>query len=193
MELLRTANAGILLKMDGTSILLDGVCRAFGPYLGTPEGMALRADAIAFTHEHPDHYDASYAEKNLRLLMGPQAFGYTKKVGNLLVEAIPTRHIGKADCPHMSFRITGSQSLLFTGDASPLCWKDEPQCDVLVAPFAYASTKNGFDAARRLGKHIVIVHMPKPDMDEYGLWNAVRQTAGNSVQIPEIGETVCFP
>ena len=36
MELVRTANAGILLKLDGKTILLDGVCREVKPYPATP-------------------------------------------------------------------------------------------------------------------------------------------------------------
>jgi len=176
--------------MDGTSILLDGVCRAHGPYLGTPAGLDLSADALLYTHEHPDHWDATYADENLRLLLGPQDFGTVRKIGTLLAEAIPTRHIGKANCPHVSYRITGSQSLLFTGDASPLCWGDCAQADVVVAPFAYAATKSGYEAAKRLGKQIVIVHLPDPAMDELGLWAAVKATAGDGVVIPQIGEAI---
>ena len=36
MELRRTANAGVLLKLDDVEILLDGVCQEVKPYLATP-------------------------------------------------------------------------------------------------------------------------------------------------------------
>ena len=36
MEIRRTANAGVLLKLDGVSILMDGVCREVKPYPATP-------------------------------------------------------------------------------------------------------------------------------------------------------------
>ena len=55
MELVRTANAGILLKLDGKTILLDGVCREVKPYPATPpETRAKLMESypdIRFSHE----------------------------------------------------------------------------------------------------------------------------------------------
>ena len=67
MELRRTANAGILLRLDDKEILLDGVCREVKPYSATPQLeldrlMARWPDAVAFTHTHEDHFDPAYAE-----------------------------------------------------------------------------------------------------------------------------------
>ena len=42
MEIQRTANAGVLLKIDGVSILLDGLADRVEGYLPTPAQMAER-------------------------------------------------------------------------------------------------------------------------------------------------------
>ena len=49
MRVKRTANAGVLLELDGARILLDGVCGEIKPYLPTPETEALlfaKADSL---------------------------------------------------------------------------------------------------------------------------------------------------
>ena len=67
LKIKRTANAGVLLTIDQTRILLDGVCEALYPYIGTPndirdELIENMPDILAFTHRHKDHYDDSYAQ-----------------------------------------------------------------------------------------------------------------------------------
>ena len=66
MEIRRTANAGVLLTLDDTKILLDGVSREVKPYLATPPAekeklLSSWPNAVAFTHYHEDHCDSSYA------------------------------------------------------------------------------------------------------------------------------------
>ena len=60
MEIQRTANAGVLLKLDGVSILLDGLSDRIEPYVETPAAMAKALqkdppDLLVFTHNHGDH------------------------------------------------------------------------------------------------------------------------------------------
>ena len=73
MEIRRTANAGVLLTLDGVTILMDGVCREVKPYPVTPpeERDALSKcwpDVVAFTHSHPDHCDLSFVSEYLQNL-----------------------------------------------------------------------------------------------------------------------------
>ena len=81
MEITRTANAGVLLLLDGVSFLLDGVAQELAPYAGTPHHFREQfiknpPDVVAFTHMHKDHYDENYAEeyriKTLRPVYGPE-------------------------------------------------------------------------------------------------------------------------
>ncbi len=206
MIIRRTANAGVLLTLDGVRILLDGVCKELSPYLGTPahireELMRCVPDIVGFTHGHKDHFDRSFAqslyEKNLRSVLGPEDIlrqGISQKpavAGNVTVTPIKTRHIGKAgqDTRHMSFLIKGSQTLLFTGDAAPTEFKEHPKVDVLIAPYAYAITPSGWQMAQRLADTVVIVHMPDRHNDPQNLWTALEQTTGQgTVLLPYMGE-----
>ena len=82
MQIRRTANAGILLMLDGKTVLLDGVCREEYPYPATPP-LARAAlseswpDVIAFTHMHNDHYDpdfaADYKKQTNGVILGPES------------------------------------------------------------------------------------------------------------------------
>ena len=88
MQLRRTANAGVLLKLDGVSILMDGVCREEYPYPATPpeikaELTAKVPDAVAFTHAHNDHYDPDFAKAYLAaangVIIGPEDLNGNKR------------------------------------------------------------------------------------------------------------------
>ena len=154
MEIQRTANAGVLLKMDGVSILLDGLCDGIDIYSPTPAAIAdsllnCPPDVLAFTHNHPDHYSEAlllpYRKRNLRPILGPEYLPMEgMRVGEVTIRPVPSRHIGKAEpgLAHHSFIIEGSQCVWFMGDAAPLQWKnrtDLPKPDVLIGPFAYAN------------------------------------------------------
>ena len=199
----RTANAGVLLEIDGKRILLDGVCEPLPPYLGTP--LALREtlarempDVLAFTHEHPDHYDPSYAklykEKTLRSVCGPESLPFYE-VGNGVEMYLPvTRHIGKTDISHVSYVIKGSSIVWFMGDASPFSLKkmtEFPKPDLLIVPFAYAITPSAWRMTKETGAwKILILHMPPKEDDREGLWDMVRNTVGedDSLFTLNIGE-----
>ena len=211
MQCRRTANAGVLLTLDGVNILLDGVCRQVGSYMATPdeqrrELLACMPDVVAFTHGHLDHFDRSYAHQynqmTLRSILGPE--GLLKeglctdavRVGNVTVTPIPTRHIGKAGeaSSHVSYLICGSQRILFTGDATPSAFKDL-QVDLLIAPYAYAATRAGWRAAGQLADRMILLHLPDPANDPDGLWQAVRTVTsapGPALFIPAMGETLTF-
>ena len=212
MEIRRTANAGVLLALDGVTILMDGVCREVKPYPATPpeEREMLSAsypDVIAFTHAHKDHYDpgfaAAYQRQTNGVILGPVDLPGCKttqtplSVSGVTVTPVQSRHIGAAGktVSHMSFVVQGSVCVWFLGDATPLQWKerlDLPKPDILIVPYAYAVTATGWEIAKATGaKQIVLLHMPKREDDTIGLWNAVEQTVPQgSIYIPDIGQTI---
>ena len=211
MKIRRTANAGVLLELDGVSILLDGVCREVRPYPATPPEERQRLltefpDIVAFSHSHKDHYDPAYTAEYIRqtgrVVFAPVGIrGGTMeqgRVGDVTITPVPCRHIGAAgrDMPHSGFVITGSKCLWFTGDSSPSAWKgrtDLPDPDVLLVPYAYCNTAISWAFTKSLNAQVILLHMPDRKDDPIGLWNAVENTLGNdSLWIPDILETVEF-
>ena len=212
MELTRTANAGVLLKLDGISILLDGVCREVKPYPATSPEVRARLmeswpDVVAFTHPHKDHYDPAYAaayqKQTGRVVFGPGSVkGAMDAVqeGKVTVMPVASRHIGAAGktTEHASFILKGTQCVWFLGDASPSQWRgrpDLPKPDVLIVPYAYANTPDSWRMTQSLGaKQTVLLHMPEREADILGLWNAVETTVGATPGfcIPAMGQTVRF-
>lgn len=212
MEIRRTANAGILLTLDGITILMDGVCREVKPYPATPpeEKRMLTArypDVVAFTHAHKDHYDpgfaAAYQRQTNGVILGPSDLPGCKTsqqmltAGGVTVTPVESRHIGAAGktVKHMSFVVQGSACLWFLGDATPFQWKDRtdlPKPDVLIVPYAYAVTATGWEIAKSLGaEKIILLHMPRREEDTIGLWEAVEATVPKgSIHIPDIGQTI---
>ena len=209
MEIQRTANAGVLLQLDGVSILLDGLCSRIEPYLETPASIAGELmknppDLMAFTHGHSDHFGESlvseYRKQNLRPILGPESLPYstdhgTMTIGGVKIIPVPSRHLGKTDpdLQHMSFLIRGSKSVFFTGDAAPLQWKGrEEKVDVLIAPYAYANTASAWQWSKSVADQIVVLHMPNPDHDPAGLWQQVQIANADSDRVifPEMGECV---
>ena len=212
MKLKRTANAGVLLELDGVSILLDGVCREVKPYPATPleERTLLSAcwpDVVAYTHAHKDHFDPVYAAEYIRqtnrVILGPDGNrgvrGSMEPVCHKCVTVVPVacRHIGIAgrDTPHCGFVIKGSKTVWFTGDSSPSQWnngKDIPMPDVVIVPYAYVNTANSWRFTKGLGATVVLVHMPNKSDDVAGLWDAVTATVGDlrEIFIPEVSDTV---
>lgn len=204
MIIKRTANAGILISMDGKSILMDGVCKELIPYLGTPDSVREELtkkfpDVVAFTHRHEDHFDESYAKiyetLTLRSILGPE-FSILREVGNIQIIPVTTRHIGKTDVAHTSFVVKGSECIWFMGDSSPLELKkfvDLPKPDVIVVPYAFAISASAWKATKNTGaKTIVLVHMPLRENDPYGLWTAVEATTQNDscLKILELGQEI---
>ena len=209
MEIQRTANAGVLLKLDGVAILLDGLCDRVEGYLPTPPDMAKQLldnppDVLAFTHCHKDHCSDAlllpYRKQNLRPIYGPESLRLGKvRVGEVTITVVPSRHLGNAEqgLEHVSYIIEGSQCVWFTGDAAPLQWKtrtDLPRPDVLIAPFAYGNAKSPWELVKSITEKMVLLHLPHRQMDEYGLWDAVERTTADrqnvSLWVPEIGERI---
>lgn len=205
LTVMRTANAGVLIKMDERSILLDGVCEPLFPYLGTPallrEGLVREMpDVLAFTHEHPDHYDPSYVkiykEKTLRHVYGPESLTFYELGNGIEMHLLATRHIGKNDIPHVSYVIEGSSTIWFMGDASPISLKKMTNFkapDLLIVPFAYAITPSAWRMTKETGApKILLLHMPSEDNDREGVWDAVRGTVGEDQLLftMDIGEKV---
>jgi len=200
MELTRTANAGILLKLDGKTILLDGVCREVKPYPATPPEtraslMEQWPDVVAFTHMHKDHYDPAYAAaytgQTGRVILGPGQIKGTQEpvtVGNVTITPVACRHIGAAgrEVEHYGFVVKGSQCLWFTGDSTPTQWrgKDLPKPDVIVVPYAYANTPESWRLTQSFGaEKIVLLHMPAKEEDTIGLWTAVESATQNAPEL----------
>ena len=208
MRIRRVSNAGVLLELDGVNILLDGFCTGHGPYLATPaslkeELLKEAPDMLAFTHEHPDHFDAhgaeTYHKQTLRPVLGPENLpcGTTTRgiaCGWVSVLPIKSRHIGKEyfHVPHVSYDIEGSKTVWFLGDAVPSQWHGiDRKCHVLIAPFAYALSESAWSMTCQLAEHVVLVHMPSREKDTYGLWQTVSQTLKEDfcwILKPEIGQ-----
>ena len=203
LKLTRTANAGVLMEIDGVRILLDGVCEQLPPYLGTPAYIRKQLvenmpDVVAFTHKHPDHYDEDYAKsytlKTLRSVYGPESLPFLE-INGVEISAYPTRHIGKANIEHISLVIKGSSTVWFVGDASPLslkCMEGEDKPDLLIVPFAYAITPSAWRMTASLGaKKILLLHMPPRDNDIEGLWDMVENTVESGLYTTlDIGQTI---
>ena len=211
MQCRRTANAGVLLTIDGVRFLLDGVCGEVVPYLPTPESekavlLQRPPDCVAFTHGHQDHCDASfipaYLEKTAGPVLGPADIPYCeageRKIGNVTITPVENRHLGKSDgALHCSYVLEGSQCVWFMGDAAPASWRKHsnlPSPDVIIAPYAYA-TGSAWQLCKDLGaKTVVLLHLPEKNSDPYGLWDAVMQTVGEDkapkLLIPDMGETI---
>lgn len=214
MELRRTANAGVLLKLDGITILIDGVCREVKPYLATPNGEKERLlqscpDVLAFSHTHEDHCDPAFAaawqRQTGRVILCPDEISgcrTTNKIlhrGKLTIAPIPSRHIGKVtpELKHVSYIIRGSRCIWFMGDASPLQWKDKadlPCPDILIVPYAYAATPSAWEMIKAFRpKKIVLLHLPDRNADPYDLWQTVKRTTGwefDTLLIPQLGESL---
>lgn len=212
MRIRRTANAGVLLELDGQRILLDGVCQEVKPYLPTPaaEAELLRRDwpdVVAFTHAHRDHCDIDYANayerQTLRPIVGPESLPVKTcsqlVSGPVTIRGIPTRHLGTAGQePHMSFMIEGSRRVLFTGDATPNAWRglaDSLRVHTLICPYAYATGSAGWQVVKELApQKVILVHFPLKENDPQGLWDAalktVKQAPVGQVFIPQMGQTV---
>lgn len=214
MELRRTANAGFLLTLDGATIALDGVCLAASPYQATPTAERARLsaappDLLAFTHCHSDHFDPAFAaafsgpvvapDQVAQSLPGKTVSDSPTTVKTVRITPVPTRHIGKSclTTVHRSFIIEGARRLWFMGDASPaqmalLAPFGSP--DVLIAPFAYATTPSAVRMVNEAApKLFVLTHMPRRENDPAMLWDAVKAMLPQlamEVTIPQIGETV---
>ena len=211
MLISRVSNAGVLLELDGVRILLDGFAANEGPYLATPapirdELLANPPDMLAFTHDHPDHFDrelvAQYRKQTLRPVLGPENLPYATScrglaVGGVSVLPVKSRHIGKEyfHVPHVSYAITGSKTVWFLGDAVPSQWREVGQrADVIVAPFAYALSDSAWQMTCGLANAVVLVHMPLRSNDPANLWPQVEAVTGKTCPvklfIPEIGQTI---
>ena len=203
MIITRTANAGVLLEINDTKILIDGVSGKIYPYIETPENVRqylldVKPDAFLYTHAQTDHFDSEFVQKYKNLscgpVLGPQDSG-SIDVGCVNIRIVNTRHIGKCDDRHVSFVLKcDNKTIWFMGDASPSCLKSfEGSPDVLIAPFAYANTSSAYKMSVSTGaSHIIIVHLPPEQDDVYLLKNAVVQNTANDerVHIPSLGEKV---
>ncbi len=210
MEIQRTANAGVLLKLDGVSILLDGLCEGVEGYLPTPPHIVQQLldnppDLLAFTHSHADHCSEAlllpYRKQNLRPILGPESlYSGAVRVGKVTVTQVPSRHLGKVEpgLQHGSYIIQGSRCVWFLGDAAPMQWKDRrdlPKPDLLIVPYAYCNTKTSWELTRSLADKVVVLHLPDRENDPYHLWESVEHTVGETTPeklwILEIGERIC--
>lgn len=70
---------------------------------------------------------------------------------------------------------------------------DLPKPDVLLVPYAYATTPAAWNLTKSLGaKMVVMLHLPERHLDEIGLWNAIEATVGqeSSMLFPAMNETL---
>lgn len=218
MQIRRTANAGVLLTLDDVKILLDGVSQEVKPYLATPptETKKLSSvwpDVVAFTHYHEDHCDPSYANDYCRATRRPvystsqvgrllPKMVETEKavvVGNILLTAVPTRHMGHygKTTEHRSYVVEGSRTIWFLGDASPSELKrfaDFSKPDVLIVPYPYVSTPAAVKLLEALLPcKIVLLHLPLKNNDPDGVWRSAApgmEYLKAYLYVPKIGETL---
>ncbi len=216
MEIRRTANAGVLLKLDGVSILLDGVSQVVEPYLATPPDireslLASPPDALVFTHTHNDHYGPVFVDEYKAsangVIIGPEISSDKDidlgaiQIGSVSVSPVRSRHIGKyGTISHYSYIIQGSKCIWFMGDASPLGWHKNanyPRPDIVIAPYAYGNTTSSWRSTKALGaENVILFHLPAKENDPYELWDAVKSVTANEQEtklwIPDIGQTIVF-
>ena len=97
---------------------------------------------------------------------------------------------------HASFILEGSRCVWFLGDAAPTQWRgreDLPKPDVLIVPYAYATTPSAWAFTQSLGaKTVVMLHLPQRELDDIGLWNAIEATVGENsgMLFPAVNETI---
>ena len=216
MEIRRTANAGVLLTLDDTKILLDGVCREVNSYPATPRKIAEQLmqyppDVLLFTHCHPDHFDPVLTRQFAKPVYGPAQLSEQMdckisadtdlRVGQLRIRAIPTRHMGHygKTTQHQSYVVEGSQILWFMGDASPMELKklpSYPKPDVLLVPYPYISTPAAMKLVEQLLPcKIVLLHLPAKENDPEGIWQSIETGLAylkDYLFVPELGETLNF-
>ena len=207
MKIRRTANAGVLLELDDTKILLDGVSREVYSYPATPpaikqELIVCPPDVVLFTHNHEDHFDPDYCEKvSTPCLTKPEEM----RVGKVRIAPIPTRHMGHygKTTEHQSFVLMGSCTVWFLGDASPMELKklvSFPKPDVLMIPYPYISTPAALKLVEAyLPCKIVLLHMPLPENDPENdpekIWQSVAEGMAHLkayLYVPQMGETLNF-
>ena len=219
MQIQRVSNAGVLLTLDGVLLLLDGVCQGYSLYLTPPPAILQELehcppDALAFTHSHPDHFEAGFAarfyDKTRRPVLGtaevaerlpavPVEQG-SVVIGGVRITPIPSRHLGVEwrNYPHVSYLLEGSRRIFYVGDATPACWKDtvfQLRPDVLIAPYPYVTTRFGWQSVERFApKAVVVVHMPAVDNDPDGIWSMVQRGMAAHrdipMYVPDLGEKV---
>lgn len=204
MLFLRTANAGGLIVSKDVNVLIDGVCGELFPYIKTPENKKKEfllnpPQIVAYTHNHIDHYDEDFAEcyKKItgRKILGVESIEELNCDG-VTVSAIKTKHIGKENPAHFSFLIKGEKTVLFTGDASPLQWKNIGnlgRLDAVIVPYAYANTKPAWEITKGFGaKKVILLHLPERNHDEYGLYDMVNSVVGDdkTLVMPGIGQEI---
>lgn len=210
----RTANAGGLMDFGDAAILLDGVCTLVEPYSPTPNTIRRQLlnhlpDAVAFTHPHPDHFDGAFSQAyhaiTHRPIYGPvnlpiaQPTADAVNFGSVTLTSVASRHLGKpGQCQHVSFLLQGRRRIWFMGDAAPVSWQSDETGSILFAPFAYANTPLSWRKVCSAGfQTVVLLHMPEPEKDCYGLWDSVKTvTAGTrdiKIYIPHMGEALEIP
>ncbi len=213
MELRRTANAGFLLRLDGVTIAMDGVCLEVSPYQATPPAELARLqaappDLLAFTHGHADHFDPAFAAAFPGPIVGPGSLLPGRAVTDgpfslrgVRIIPVSTRHIGKPGLTtaHRSFIIEGSRRIWFTGDAAPTqlpALAPFGPVQVLIAPFAYATGAGAVDLVNAAAPQLlVLTHLPEQAQDPAGLWPAVRAflpRLAMPVVIPAMGQTIAI-
>ena len=198
MEIKRTANAGVLLSFDNVSILLDGICGEVPPYSATPEHIKAEIynrlpDVCAFTHTHTDHYDKDFSsffeKKTGKKVISPEN-KCKIRVGDVEVESLDSRHIGKTDVEHISFIIKGSKTIWFMGDASPLTLKsmsEYPKPYILLVPFAYLNSASSLKLTKSVGaRHIILLHLPEDRYDQNKIFENLEEFIINEQNIHTI-------
>lgn len=191
MKIISVCNAGLYLEKNGFGLLVDGVERGAASFLPTPQRTMAEfrnrsssyhnLQAFAFTHEHPDHYDAEMlasipfagsdncflpwrAGKESSFQAGPFAIRAT---------AIPHMPFPGTIIHNYAFLINAGESgnILITGDSA--C--DPQALSSFIGSFhithcflnhTYLSNENGRSWLSEMNPdHLYLYHVPEDPLD----------------------------
>ncbi len=198
MKLTLTANAGVILEMEGRRIWVDALHDRKTPPFSTVSAEMWEKmqnfpapDYILYTHCHPDHYSekltdaAKWRWPNARIIAPEGKFAAPLSVadGDLEIRYLPLPHEGEQYKNVLHFGIFMSVSgkkVLIPGDcalgAEELAGLE---ADVLILDFPWTTTAKGrsFLDAHFPGAEKVLVHLPFATDDRFGYRRAAARAA----------------
>lgn len=210
LDITLTANAGVVLHCDGLKLFSDALHRHKAESFSTltpqmqlkmrSSGEFFGADAMIFTHKHPDHYSKTLisAAKELMpeaLIISPvpdfagqiilQEERQHISFSNAELDFIRLPHEGAqfADVINYGFLLTVcGKNILVTGDCTPaepklLNWLADRPVDLALLNFPWLTLKRGRDFISQVikPKNVIFYHIPFEEDDSCGFIPACRK------------------
>lgn len=221
VKIFHTANAGLYFYNHDHGLLIDGLHHAESGFPATPPLMAEQLLShtgvfkphidLAFTHLHPDHFDAGLTSQFLlrnphALVYGPGlsasntavqslALGIEQMLfGDFRLTAFTTTHDGAAfsQQPHRTFCLqAGEQQYIICGDAAlqPLLgthihmFCSRKTTAVFLNVYQLAS-EGGLGFLQTIApEHIVLYHLPPQNDDPYGYRNLAKNAIARQTAV----------